>query len=162
MTRLSYRVYRAACNVPRHSEVRPEVGTRSLTHFIEGDADSPVATIYRHWDGNPEWTGTDIYKFFSEVEAQASDWRFSDPSYLAAKYVVFLAGIFGESEKPLQFLGVGILPSDSDAGQEFVYYVDCSNLDDEGRPVVTCFATDYDGKPEGESLDIPRPWPAKS
>lgn len=151
------------------------MGTASLTHFIDGDLGSPVATIYRHWDGYPEEAGKDIYRFLAEVEAQTTDTRFSDPSYLAAKYVVFLAGIFAESEatewvgderivnranvKPLKFLSVGIVPGECDYGQEFVYTVDCSARDDSGRPAVSGHRATADGKRTGRPLAIPRPEP---
>lgn len=127
------------------------MSTRSTAHFKGYGADEPVAIIYRHTDGYPDGAGTDIVKFFEQVEQQCEGTihgtRFGDPSYLAAKYVVFLSGIFAKYSamgpagedgeiKPLNFGSVGVM--DQDPGDiEYRYTVDCDNLDSIGRPTVT-------------------------
>lgn len=73
------------------------MSTRSTTHFSYGD--ESFAIVYRHPDGYPEGHGTDLYKFLNDVKKQTEDTRFNDPSYLAAKLVVWLADQF--AQKPL-------------------------------------------------------------
>src|SRR3990172_6611860 len=73
---------------------RTRMTTRSTTHFTHDLLDDPEAIVYRHSDGYPSAAGADILRFFNEVRAQTDDTRFYDSSYLAAKYVVFLAGMF--------------------------------------------------------------------
>lgn len=116
------------------------MSTRSIHEFV--DNGRPIATVYRHWDGYPSVAGADIVGFFDAVEEQTADTRFSDPSYLAAKYVVYLAGKFAESDaEPLAFLSVGIIPTGArDWGEEYVYLIDTSRPDDRGRPTVTVSA----------------------
>jgi hypothetical protein len=73
------------------------MSTRSTTHFIETDPITgkvyTAAIVYRHTDGYPKGAGVDLFKFITKCKA-LTDSRLSDPSYLAAKYVVFLAEIF--------------------------------------------------------------------
>ena len=49
---------------------------------------STDAIIYRHNDGYPEGLGQELVRFIQEVR-QLQDSRLDDPSYLAAKWVVF-------------------------------------------------------------------------
>jgi hypothetical protein len=120
------------------------MSTRCNIHFayVSGP---PVANVYRHSDGYPEGVLPDLDKFFAAVEAQTSDTRFSDPSYLAAKFVVWQAGRSAKLEaydwrtstqgevKPLAFLGVGIMSQDAEDA-EYIYTVICRGS---GRPEVT-------------------------
>lgn len=101
------------------------MSTRSTTHFVDTALDeAPTAIVYRHSDGYPEGAGSDILRFIEEVR-QLPDSRLGDPSYLAAKYVVFLAREFSvdydwsttpPTETPkasrLDFLSVGIVRND--------------------------------------------------
>jgi len=101
------------------------MSTRSTTHFAYRLGAEPEAIIYRHADGYPEGAGKDIFRFLDEV-GKLADTRFGDPSYLAAKYVVFLAREFAVSydwdedhkfvtkpnESPLDFISVGVLRED--------------------------------------------------
>jgi len=104
--------------------------------------DDPEAIVYRHSDGYPSAAGADILRFFNEVRAQTDDTRFYDSSYLAAKYVVFLAGMFArkfidgkwEPSAPLDFLNVGIVHDDP--GDIEYRYVVTQQLTDGGRPTV--------------------------
>jgi hypothetical protein len=72
------------------------MGTRSTTHFIEGG--ETVAIVFRHWDGYPKVAGRDLCKFITlcknKLKRSEGGSRLNDPSYLAAKYVVYLAEIF--------------------------------------------------------------------
>jgi hypothetical protein len=122
------------------------MSTRSTTHFQENGQD--IAIVYRHSDGYPEGAGVDLLRFIGEC-AKLQDSRLSDPSYLAAKYVVFLADMFNrtmkkvngeykyvKSKSKLEFLGVGVLMEDP-GDIRYRYIVDCGNIVD-GKPKVTC------------------------
>lgn len=125
------------------------MSTRCNIHFGEvRDTFVTEANIYRHSDGYPEGVLPDLEQFFADVESQTSDHRYSDPSYLAAKFVVWQAaqnaaiqaydyrtGKPGEV-KPLDFISLGIVSRDAGDG-EYIYEVNCSKLDAKGRPTVT-------------------------
>ncbi len=112
------------------------------------------ARIYRHSDGYPEGHGTDLLGFLSDVEAQCSDTRFSDASYLASKLVVHFARAFASDydaqsgqfvshadERPLDFLSLGIVSQDP-GDIEYVYVLDCSQSSSNVpsfRPRLTCY-----------------------
>jgi hypothetical protein len=130
-----------------------------------------VAIIYRHSDGYPEGAGTDILRFLEEC-AKLSDPRFTDPSYLAAKYVVFLANEFNcgyefkgkdfvktPKGSRLDFLSVGVMDSDP-SDIEFRYVIDCGTIENK-RPKVTCYPVHIDyksGKEKREEpVEIPSP-----
>jgi len=120
------------------------MGTRCTVHFHYGDNTSE-AIVYRHWDGSPRTMLPDLERFFQAVTHQASDTRFSDPSYLAAKFVVWQAdqnakrynGSKREYEKtePLDFLSVGVCLKDP-ADIAFRYHVHCGLYTKEGTPTV--------------------------
>jgi hypothetical protein len=68
--------------------------------------------------------GKDLIEFFKACAA-LSDSRLNDPTYLAAKYVVWLAGQFNKhydaekvkfvkNKSPLEFLSVGVVMEDPD------------------------------------------------
>lgn len=124
------------------------MSTRSITHFVMDGV--IVARIYRHCDGYPSGAGTDLYRFLRDVKAQTHDTRFSDPDYLAAKYVVWLAHSFAR-EAPLDFLSVGVTSADP-SDIEYRYVVDCSY---NREPTIKCYSTCVDGP----ALDIPLPDP---
>jgi len=125
------------------------MSTRSTTHFIwGGDTEHPIAIIYRHGDGYPEGAGVDLLRFLDEC-AKLKDPRFSDPSYLAAKYVVFLADMFNygydDNFKPiraasrLEFLSVGVVREDP-GDIEYRYTVNCtSGFGSKVPPTVECY-----------------------
>ena len=111
------------------------MSTRCTTHFTYQNETKPEAIIYRHSNGYPSGAGVDLLRFLDEVN-KLSDKRFNDPSYLAAKYVVFLADMFNTSnESRLDFLSVGVVAQDP-GDIEYRYVVNCSNG---GRPVVKCY-----------------------
>jgi hypothetical protein len=125
------------------------MSTRSTTHFIGRKGEKPEAIVYRHADGYPEGHGKDLQRFFDDVEAQTKDTRFNDPSYLAAKLIVWLAREFAvtssydadgvwsrtnhANERPLDFISVGVVREDP-GDIEYRYIVESN---DEGRPTVT-------------------------
>jgi hypothetical protein len=110
------------------------MSTRCNIHF-QGWGETR-ANIYRHCDGYPEGIFPDLRQFFDDLEAQTSDTRYSDPEYLAAKFLVWQASRFArDPEKPLEFLSVS--PCIEDHGDiEHIYTVDCDNLDEDGRPTI--------------------------
>lgn len=131
------------------------MSTRSTTWFTDGGdpADTVHAKVYRHTDGYPEGHGRDLQRFLADVEEQTRDTRFNDPSYLAAKLVVWLGRGFARDydtdangdfvrtshadSRPLDFISVGVVLEDP-FDVEFVYVVDCAILGEDGRPRVTC------------------------
>lgn len=143
------------------------MSTRSTTHFVYNESDGAhnAAIIYRHTDGYPEGAGTDIYRFFEDVKSQTNDTRFGDPSYLAAKYVVWLADQFAYSydfngkemkkvkKNMLDFLSVGVCSGDP-GDIEYRYTVNCGKMDEDGYPVVTCKSLYGAG---AGMVEIPRP-----
>lgn len=123
------------------------MSTRCNIHFTDKTGEIE-ANIYRHGDGYPDGVLPDLERFFAEVEAQTKDTWFNDPSYLAAKFVVWQAGenariaafdyMTGKQGevKPLDFLSVGIVSADAGDG-EYVYTVECSPGYPPRRPSVT-------------------------
>jgi hypothetical protein len=109
------------------------MSTRSNIHFTDKGSDYVAANIYRHSDGYPENVLPDLDKFFADVAAQTTDTRFSDPEYLAAKFVVWQALRESGSDRPLGFLGVGIMTQDA-GDAAYIYTVACHP---DGPPVVS-------------------------
>src|ERR1035437_2348855 len=108
------------------------MSTRSTTHFIYTEKETGKrflgAIIYRHSDGYPKGAGVDLFKFLGRCR-KLDDSRFTDPSYLASRYVVFLGEMFaadsnsvgtGKGRKyvytprteRLNFISVGVMMSD--------------------------------------------------
>lgn len=117
------------------------MSTRSVTSFCHKNR--VVANIYRHYDGFPSTAGVDIKNFLQQVAVEVNDTRFTDPSYLAAKYVVFLADLFHDGGvnnnlSKFNFLSVGIV-QDIPGDVEYLYKVDCSNIDANGFPVINAY-----------------------
>ena len=116
------------------------MSTRCTLHF-EYVPDQTDAIVYRHSGGHPDAVLPDLEKFFAAVEEQTKDTRFDDPSYLAAKFIVWqarqLAWHFSDNYKrepsqPLDFIGVA--PVLHDPGDiEFRYHVLCTGRE---RPTV--------------------------
>lgn len=129
------------------------MGTRCAIHFMHVGDHDPVANVYQHWDGDPESVAEDLGRFFDAVEEQVpGDTRFADPSYLAAKFVVWkaweaakstaaIANILAEVDgkptrdtvAPLAFKNVGIDTEDAD-DLAYVHEVRC--YQDRRRPEV--------------------------
>ena len=108
------------------------MGTRCTINFNRGE--EIHAKVYRHYDGYPEGVLPDLETFFSDVELQTQDTRFSDPSYLAAKYIDWQAAQNAEDKEfPLAFLSVGVVLSDP-GDIEYTYTLQCINGE---RPGVT-------------------------
>ena len=140
------------------------MSTRSITKFL-GYSGTVQAIVYRRSDGYPEGAGRDINQFLNECK-KLKDPRLDDASYLAAKYVAFLANMFNNSfqfieengkckmkkvqhANRLDFLGVGIVDATFD-DFAYSYTIDCKKLDAKGKPEVIC----YDS--EGVVTPIPR------
>ncbi len=129
------------------------MGTRCLLLFRDTHSEDNYSIIYRHWDGFPDGVLPDLDRFFEAVEAQCGgDNRYSDPHYLAAKFLVWQAdrnsrreatpldrktldGYSGEPVVPhghpnfLRFLGVA--PRSHDDGDklwiEYRYIIRCGS-----------------------------------
>jgi hypothetical protein len=125
------------------------MSTRCTVHFTSGAGGAHSdAIIYRHSDGYPESMLPDLADFFDAVMAQTTDHRFGDPSYLAAKYVVWLADQFakklvavGDSyeyvkAEKLDFISVGVVQADPD-DIEYRYTVHCRAPREGDCPDVT-------------------------
>jgi len=110
------------------------MSTRACVHFCY-DKDKTAAIVYRHYDGN--LLGKDLKKFLTEVQKNVEDNRFTDPSYLAAKFVVWQAKEYANDAHYLNFLGIGIMLQD--AGDiEYRYKVICNNLKGKALPKIIC------------------------
>lgn len=91
------------------------MGDRTVVRFVSGSPGEPAeACVYLHWGGAPNQMAVLFGEFFERVETEArADTRYNDPSYLAAKFVVFcvLYGFEEEHERlTMDFSGVGIIP----------------------------------------------------
>ena len=114
------------------------MSTRATVHFESGGCTEAI--VYRHSDGYPDGLGADLETFLTEIGENLKDTRFDDPSYLAAKWVVYdamqgqpFAAKMYEQEHPLNFLGVGIVSEDP-GDIEYRYIVRCNG----GRPRIEC------------------------
>jgi hypothetical protein len=103
------------------------MGTPALIHFQ--DNGKTEAIVYRHWDGDD--LEEDLNAFLDEVEKQCADTRFDDPTYLAAKFVVWQAAQY-TNDQPLNFLGVGIC-IDEVFQTEYNWAVSCTT---KNRPTI--------------------------
>lgn len=131
------------------------MSTRATIHFEHpANPNVPEAIVYRHSDGYPDGLGHELVEFIRRLKAEVKDHRLNDPSYLAAKWVVYdvmrhhawqadwtekqgndaMRRYYGDPNL-LNFLGVGIVNRDP-GDIEFRYHVVC-----DGR-VRTI---DYDG-----------------
>ena len=141
------------------------MSTRCTTHFTWNEDGEPQAIVYRHADGYPEGHGVELQEFFDAVEAQTKDTRFNDPSYLAAKLVVWLADRFArrysfdeknelveEKTAMLDFISVGVVTKDP-SDIEYRYVVDCTLGEGRTRPKVTCYEVPFDGS-EPKRVDV--------
>jgi hypothetical protein len=114
------------------------MSTRCTIHFAYGF--DTMAIVYRHHDGYPDGEHgivATLNKFFDAVEAQTADTRFGDPTYLAAKFVVYQAAEYSKdsSGKPLDFLSVGVCTEDP-GDIAYRYLLDCKGRDEDGRPTI--------------------------
>ena len=126
------------------------MSTRCTLHFEQNG--QKAAIVYRHCDGYPEsdvGVLADFDRFLSDVEAQTNDTRFTDPCYLAAKFVVWQANqnakTYGRNPETgeyeytpagmLDFLSLGVVLHDP-GDIEYRYHVKCNGSGENGRPVV--------------------------
>ena len=102
--------------------------TNSNVYFCDNDG-TIVANIYIHGDGAT--LGKRLKVFLLEVQKNVPDNRFHCASYLAAKFVVYMANK-NKSDNHLDFLSIGIVQSD--AGDiKYRYKVICN--EHEGRAI---------------------------
>lgn len=113
------------------------MSTRCNIHFADEYGDS--ANVYRHCDGYPdtdEGVLADLDRFFTAVEEQTratGDTRFSDPGYLAARFIVWQASKYTQPDGPLSFIGLGVMLEDA-GDAAYIYRVMCGR--EGGRPKV--------------------------
>ena len=111
------------------------MATRGLYKFYSTSEQlengKPNATICRHWDNYISEGGADLGEFLTTLKDSGFDNRFTDSSYLASKFVVYLAREFADNwnEEPLDFLSVGIVDNDADCWEEYTYHI-VSELED--------------------------------
>ena len=91
------------------------------------------ANIYIHGDGDT--LGERLNKFLTEVQKNVPDNRFNCPSYLAAKFVVWMAKKSKTGSHYLDFLSIGIMQSDA-GGIKYRYKVICNKLDGRAIPKI--------------------------
>ena len=132
------------------------MSTRCNIRFMHGD--KVHANIYRHTDGYPQSIIPDLRRFFADVLAQTADTRFSDASYLAAKYVVWQAHEFTrpyEWEKHernmLDFISLGVVMNNAMDG-EYIYELDCDTARENAPPRITVYEAS-NGRKESK-LDV--------
>lgn len=118
------------------------MSTRATVWFQHSKDSKPTAIVYRHPDGYPEGLGLDLLEFVDEIRKNVPDTRFTDPSYLAAKWVVWDAKRYAVKYDltgtalipmpchPLNFISVGIVMEDP-GDIEFRYHVIC-----DGKPTI--------------------------
>ena len=111
------------------------MSTRCNTHFTQYGATE--ANVYVHSDGYPDGEHgipQRFGRFCRDLEEQTTDTRYGDPAFLAAKFLVWVAGQYAnDPRKPLEFLSVGIMTKDA-GDAAYVYTVDCTS---QQRPPVT-------------------------
>ena len=93
------------------------MGDRTYVRFAWSEAAlsdpaKPMAAVYLHWGGDAKFFREVMEEFFEAVERDCerpSERRYSDPEYLAAKFVVHMASEFGDdADRRLAFSSVGI------------------------------------------------------
>lgn len=94
-----------------------------------------AATIYKHYDGYPQGIVELLDGGFKAIASQTADTRATDPTYFAAKLLVYIAGTCGKDVgNPLNFLGVGITAPGEEHGQDYEYFLDCQDIEIDGFP----------------------------
>jgi hypothetical protein len=98
------------------------MSTRATVHFrYMGKTE---AIVYRHNDGYPEGLGKDLQYFLEYINIRLKDNRFTDPTYLASKWVVWDSKKYAK-DNDLDFLSVGVVMQDP-GDINYRYYVDCN------------------------------------
>ncbi len=134
------------------------MATRGMYSFYDNveryENEKPSASVYRHWDNYLEEGGVDLKDFLVEVKKTVSDNRLDDATFLASKYVVYLAREFATDwdKNPLDFMSVRVVEPYSDYGQEYHYHVLCDSFEN-GLPKVLVDGHDFDGENLFELLD---------
>ena len=106
------------------------MSTRATVHF-QSDGGTR-AIIYQHSEGYPSGLGEELKDFLNDVN-QLDDKRFNDPTYLAAKFVVWRVAQYAPKDDPLNFLGVGVMLEDP-GDIEYRYLLAC---DSNEIPIIT-------------------------
>lgn len=126
--------------------------TNGSFHFKNSENGRIFASIYLHGDcylsGDSDYGGdTRLKAFFDAVKKQCdNDTRFDDPSYLAAKFVVWESGSNGK----LNFLGIGV--TDPEHREPYNYFIVCDN-----DKMPWFYVEDEDGKRIFSSKEVENP-----
>lgn len=103
------------------------MGTSCVINFCHKK--EVIAKVYRHFDGGPDkniGVDADLIRFFAAVKKECGkDTRFDDPSYLAAKFVVWQAREYSDEPGSLNFVSVGVVLDDPSVA--YRWYVNCSS-----------------------------------
>lgn len=117
------------------------MGERTYVRFVRSEAEladtsRELPAVYLHWGGDAKFFREVMNEFFEAVERDCerpADFRYSDPSYLAAKFIVHISAEFADDEeRRLSFRSVGVVSIrlvDAAAEGAWTYGVICS-----GRP----------------------------
>ena len=104
-----------------------------------------------HWrDGEPKIIGDKLMEFLVRVEkvCHRDKYRFSSPTILAARYVLWCARR-SDYANPLQYDGVGIVSEESAYFPNYIYEVHCDRIGSLLRfPDVRCFRVSQHGGPK--------------
>ena len=125
------------------------MATRGLYKFYDNvetfNNKQAKSVIYRHWDNYLSEGGMDLLEFLTTLRDSNFDNRFTDSSYLASKFVVYLAREFADdwNNQPLDFISVGIMPNNVDCWEEYTYHI-VSEVDNSGLPKVYVDSYEYD------------------
>ena len=136
------------------------MATRGLYKFYDSEEKyqekKSTATIYRHWDNYLEAGGLDLKEFLETLRDSDFDNRFTDSSYLASKFVVYLAREFAGdwNKEPLDFLSVGVVDNrpDLDMWQDYTYHI-ISEIQENGLPKVFVNIYEEEAKDLFEALE---------
>lgn len=125
------------------------MGERTSVRFLSGPASGEAeACIYIHWGGPPNEMTVVFQDFFERIEKDCDgvNYRYNDPSYLAARFVAFMAMYAydkddGEELLSLNINGLGVVkdePRVHAASGFWMYTVQCTSrtMRPQTRPAV--------------------------
>jgi len=115
-----------------------------MIHF--GYGENSEAIVYRHYDGYD--IPDDMKDFFTELKENVNDTRFNNPTYLAAKFIVWQAHEYTKKtdyQKESHYLDfLGVSPSlENHDDIDVCWLVNCNQSDDNGFPVVKKVPLDF-------------------
>lgn len=114
------------------------MGERTAVRFLSGPASGEAeACIYIHWGGPPSEMAVVFHDFFERIEKDCDsvNYRYNNASYLAARFVAFMAMYAydkddGEDVLSLAINGLGVVKDDPRyyaASGFWMYTVQCTS-----------------------------------